>query len=94
MRHPWMRGGAEANTAPLEDVAENLRRFGQARRRLKALLLATMLGLDKRLAAAPAANEDDELPGSDRDQVAPRRGGVVREGRESQGSKREEGRER
>ena len=52
-----------------------------------------MLVLDKRLAAAPAANEDDELPGSDRDQVVPR-GGVVREERESQGSKIEEGRER
>ena len=69
-----------ANTAPLEDVAENLWRFGQARRRLKALKLATMLGLDKRLAAALAANEDDELPGSDRDQVAPRGGGGGRGG--------------
>lgn len=49
----------QLGSVPLEDVAENLRKFHRGRRRLKALLLATMLGLDqphKRINSGSSAN--------------------------------------
>lgn len=57
LNHAWMRGGAMANKVPLEDAGENLRKFHRGRRRLKALLLTTMLGLDTH---ADDSDDDDD----------------------------------
>lgn len=58
LEHSWMLGGA--NKVPLEDFGENLRRFHRGRRRLKALLLATMLGLGK-LPNDKGSKSEDQL---------------------------------
>lgn len=68
LEHPWMIGGAIANKVPLEDVGENLRKFHRGRRRLKALLLATMLELGKHKdhsKVSTALHDCDEKKGSE-----------------------------
>jgi serine/threonine protein kinase len=57
LEHSWLLGGAMANKTPLEDAGENLRRFHRGRRRLKALLLATMLGLGKHAECGSQSNQ-------------------------------------
>ncbi len=66
LHHPWIAGGTELSNEPLEESAENLRRFHRGRRRLKALMLAVMAGL----ANEPPAQAQAQAHGQQQQQAA------------------------